>query len=143
MIRHKNIEEFLVDLSIPGTQAAATLQIGRRTFLVPFACQIKSIYAKLGTAGVTGNQDYDILKNGTTILSSTGGVRFATTAVDPNAITLTADPTSFVKGDVITVTAGAPQTTPAVNFNLLLTLRRRNNVPASGTVVTGIGTDAE
>jgi hypothetical protein len=140
MIRVKNTEEFVVDLSIPGTQAVKTLQIGRRCFVIPFACVLKGIYAKLGTAGVTNNSDYDVDKNGTTILSSTGGIRFATTAVAPNAITLTADPTSFAKGDVIAVECDAIATTPAVNFCLQLAFRRRG---VALTTVDGIGADSE
>ncbi len=140
-IKVKNLGELIVDLSVPGTQSAAA---EKQCFVVPFACQLKAVYAKLGTAGTTGNQDVDIEKNGTSILSSTGGIRFATTAADPNAITFTTDPPVFVKGDIITVDVDAVHTTPAVNLALLLVLqRKRSTGPVGATITGGIGLDAE
>lgn len=135
MIKLKNREEFLIDLSVPGTQTAAA---DKRTFVVPFACRLKAIYAKLGTAGITGNQDVDINKNGTSILSSANKMRFATTVADPTAgsITFSTDPTTFDKGDVITLDVDAIHSgTAAKNLNVLLVLQR---LKVSGPVSTQI-----
>lgn len=137
-IKVKNLDELVVDLSIPGTQTAANSQ---KCFVVPFGCVLKAVYAKLGTAGTTNNQDVDINKNGTTILSSTGGIRFATTSTAATAATYTTDPPVFAKGDIITVDIDAVHSTPAVNLALTLVLSRRlsNNAVQNG----GYGQDAE
>lgn len=141
MIKLRNRSEFLIDLSVPGTQTATT---NKRTFVVPFACQIKSIYALLGAAGTTGSQIVEIKKNGTTIFSNATKLTFATTVAAATYGPLTADPTSLAKGDVLTVDVTQIHTTPAVNLNLLIVLQRfraTGLVPA--TVTGGIGLDAE
>lgn len=143
MIRTRNLDEIVVDLSVVGTQSAAT---NKRCFVIPFACQLKAIYTKLGTAGTTGNQDIDINKNDTSIVSSANKIRFASAAQDPTAasITFTTDPTIFAKGDIVTVDVDAVHTTPAVNLCLILVFQRvRSAAKVSKTVIDGIGPEAE
>lgn len=140
MIRSRNVEEFIVDLSVPGTQSAAA---NKATFLVPFACSLKAIYAKLGTAGITGTQTVDINKNGTTIWDSTPKLSFATTVAAAGYDAFATDPTTFAKGDIIGVDVDAVHSgTAAKDLNLLLVLKRGgNNVGATQTDT--IGADAE
>lgn len=139
MIRTRNRDEFLVDLSVPGTQSAAT---HKRCFVVPFACTLKGLYSKLGTAGTTSTQITDVNKNGTTIFASATKISNASGSVDPTYGTFTGDPTTFAKGDVITVDVDQINTTPGVNLCILLHLQRGSN--RIGAVQTGsIGADAE
>jgi hypothetical protein len=139
MIRLKNSSEFLVDLSVPGGQVATN---GKRTFLIPFACTLKALYAKLGTAGTTGTQVNDIHKNGTSIFSGAVKVDFATTVTAATYGALTTDPTTFAKGDVITVDVDSVHSTPGENLNLLLVFSRKQSPPAAMETDT-IGNDAE
>jgi hypothetical protein len=132
MIQLRNTEDFLVDFSVPGTQTAATNKV---CWVAPFAGRIKALYAKLGTAGVTGSQVNDISKNGTTIFG-TPGIDFATTAVDPTYNALAADPHEFVKGDVFTLDVDSIHTgTAAVNLCLFMTVSR--GVSKLAGVLTG------
>ena len=143
MIKIKNQGELLVNFDVPGVQVATA---GKRVFVVPFACQLKALYLKLGTAGTTGNQDVDINKNGTSIISSANKIRFASGAQDPTAASLTfsTDPTVFAKGDIITLDVDALNTTPAANLACLLVLQRlRGTGPVGATIIDGLGLDSE
>ncbi len=140
MIKLRQHEEILVVLNNPALQAA-DLQVA--SFLVPFACRLKAFYAKLFIAGTTGTGTYDIHKNGTTIFSGSK-IDFATTAVDPTAYNaLSADPTTFVKGDVITVDVDAVHSTPGEGFNLLLVLQRGKASAPAATTGGGVGPENE
>lgn len=135
MIKLTSSGELIANLSVPGTQTAATDKV---CFLVPFDCRLKAIYLALGTAGITGSQDVDIKKNGTSIISSANKIRFATTIATPTAasITFTTDPTTFAAGDVITLNVDAIHSgTAAKNLCVMLLLQR---LKQSGPVATKI-----
>jgi hypothetical protein len=134
MIRLKNQNEILVDFGVPGTQSAAA---NKQVFVVPFACQLKAIYGKLGTAGTTGNQINDINKNGTTIFSNATKLTFATGVQAATYGPQTANPTQFAKGDILSLDVDSIHTTPAVNLALVLVLERVN----SGAKVSATITD--
>lgn len=143
MIRARNLGEIVVDLSVPGTQA---VNANAKTFLVPFACQLKAIYAKLGTAGTTGSQTTDLLKNGTSFVSSGHLLSFASTsqAATYGNANLTADPLQFAKGDIIEVDTSAVHTTPAKDLAILLVLERTRGGGKSAKCQTDtIGADSD
>lgn len=142
MIKFKNVGEERVDFSVPSTQTATN---DKKTFLVQYPCQLKALYAKLGTAGVTGNQINDIHKNGTTIFTGATKLTFATTAVAATYDTFAVDPVQFVKGDVITLDVDSIHSgTAAENLNVILILQRlRGTGPVGATITDGIGLDAE
>jgi hypothetical protein len=135
MIRLKNQNEIVVDLGVPATQSAA---VNKQVFIAPFACQLKAIFAKLGSAGTTGSQIVDVNKNGTTIFSNATKLTFATGVQACTYGPQTANPTQFAKGDIISVDVDQIHTTPAVNLALLLVLERVN----SGAKVSATITDA-
>ncbi|MCI0348998.1 MAG: hypothetical protein L0Z53_06190 [Acidobacteriales bacterium] len=118
---------------MPGTQSAGT---NKRFFLVPFACRLKAIFGKLGTAGTTGNQVNDINKNGTSIFSGATKLNFATGATAATYGALSADPTDFAKGDVISVDVDSIHTIAAVNLGLVLVLQRSLGPSAVATTLT-------
>jgi hypothetical protein len=141
MIKLKNKDEFLISLNIAGTASAAT---DLATFVVPFACKLKAIYARYGTAGTTSTAIYDVNKNNTTIFGNATKVSFASTSAAPTYGTFTVDPTSLAKDDVITVDCDQINTTPGKNFNLNIVLKRsKSGSPVPATVTGGLGTDAE
>jgi hypothetical protein len=141
MIKLRQTEELLVTLNLPGPQTA---DLNLASFLVPFACRLKAIYAKLTVAGVTLTSIYDVNKNGTTIYSGTK-LTFATTVADPvSYAALTADPTEFVKGDVISVDLDTAHSgTPAEGLVILLVLQRGKASRAAETVGGGVGPENE
>lgn len=135
MIRIRGVAEILVDLSVAGAQA---VNANARTFIVPFPARLKAIYAKLGTAGVTGTQTTDLLKNGATLVSSGTLLSFATgvQAATYNVANLTANPPLFNKGDIIEVSTTAIQTTPAKDLALLIVLEKQRSASFNDTVQT-------
>ena len=141
MIKIKNTGEFIVDFSVPGTQTAAT---NKKFFVLPFACILKAIYGKLGTAGTTGSQINDINKNGTTVFSAAAKQTFASTAVDPTYSALSVDPTAFVKGDNVSIDVDSIHTTAAVNLGVILVFQRlRGTGQVAATVTSGVGPENE
>ncbi len=140
MIKIRQHEELLVTLNYPLAQAA---DANVASFLVPFACRLKAIYAKLTVAGTTLTSVYDVNKNGTTIYSGSK-LEFATTAVDPVAYNaLSADPTEFVKGDVLSLDCDTAHTTPAEGLVVQLVLQRGKASRAAATATGGIGPENE
>jgi len=141
MIKLRQTEELLIRLDNPKAQAA---DLNVAQFLVPFACRLKAVFAKLRVAGVTGTGTYDVNKNGTTVYSGSK-IDFATTAVDPTAYNaFTTDPTTFVKGDVISVDVDAVHSgTAAEGFMLLLVLQRGKASQPASTEGGGIGPENE
>lgn len=146
MIKLKNQGELLVDtLSVPGTQT--TSAVAKTVYIVPFACQLKSLFARLGTAGITGSQNVDIKKNGTSIFAA-GGIAFATTAVIPTYGALTAGnkpAVQFAKGDVIGVYVTTIHSgTAAIDLALSLVLQRlKGTGPVAAMLTDTIGPEAE
>lgn len=140
MIKIRQTEELLVRLDSPKAQTA---DLNVAQFLVPFACRLKAIYAKLRVAGTTATSIYDISKNGTTLYSGSK-LEFATGTVDPVAYNaFTTDPTTFVKGDVIHVDVDTAHTTPAEGLMLILILQRGKASQPAATETGGIGPENE
>ena len=142
MIKLRNQSEEIAYLNNPKAQAADLNVAG---YLVPWSCRIKSIFAKLIVAGITGAQTVDINKNGTTIFANAAKLAFATTSQAPTYDVFAANPTTFVKGDVISVDIDAVHSgTPAEGLMIELTLERTKTGPASTVAQTGgLGADAE
>ena len=129
------------DVGIPGTITAA--QVSSTIILVPFPLTLKGIFATLGTAGVTGNSTFDILKNGVSIFAS-GTITFATTSTVATYGPFTAGATSFVKGDIIKIKNLTIAATPPVDFALALNFARVRGSQFSIPPQTGtVGIDAE
>jgi hypothetical protein len=120
----------------PGTMTAATITV----FVIPFACVLKGILARLGTAGTTGTSNTDIRKNGTSIFASGAtAIQFASTVATPTyGAIAAANPPSFVKGDVVTVVNTVVHTTPAVNLAIALVFQKQ----AGSGVVAALITDS-
>jgi hypothetical protein len=120
MIKLQDKDDFEVNISVVGTQAT-----GRKfIFLMPFAGWLKAVYLKLGTKGITGTQTVDINIGGSSIFAS-GGITF-TAVADVNAYAaLTADPTSFAKGDVVSLDVDAIHSgTAAEDMSAILVFTR-------------------
>lgn len=131
-IKLRNIGEFTFNVSVLGTVATG-LKSG---LLIPFSCQLKAIYAKSRVAGTTGTQTVDVLKNGTTIFSGAVLINEATTATANTYGPLTVNPTTFVKGDQVTINVATVNTTPATDWVCILTFQRQKG---TGLVATMLG----
>ena len=149
-IHVKNQDEFVVDLSIPGTQTDTAGANSTRSTSppLPFDGFIKAVYAKLGTAGITGSQDVVVKKNGTNICSSTNPlVTFATTVATPTYHTsdLSADPTAVSKGDLLTAENSAVHSgTAAIDLALVLVIERfKHEAPGPQMQTDTYGADAD
>jgi len=120
----------------PGTLTTGSLC---GIYVVPFPCQLKGVLAALGTAGTACT--VDILKNGTTIFAS-GKIAFGSTTT-PTYGTLTNNPTTFVKGDIVKVTCSTITGSPA-DLGLALNFQRtKASGPSAQTQLGSIGADAE
>src|SRR5882757_5314174 len=96
-IRLKNRAEF-EDLQCG--QAGVTTAVAITAFVIPFACVLKGILARAGTAGTTGTSNTDIRKNGTSIfVSGATAIQFASGSTTPTYGAMGAtNPPTFVKG---------------------------------------------
>ena len=143
MIKQKNMGDFLLGITIPGTQTTtASLSTGASSAVVPFNGRISSIFARLATQGTTGTQNVDVSKNGTSLTSGSGLFNFPTTVgknAAPTYITanLTSNPVTVAKGDVITVTNLTVHTTPAIGLTFYANIERQR----SGTFADAMQTD--
>jgi hypothetical protein len=126
MIKTRNQGELIAQITINGTQSAAAGNSGTtESFVVPFACRLKAIIARLGVAGVTGSQTTDLLKNGATMLASGTLLSYATGSQVPTyASNFLTNPPTFAKGDVLQLKNTAVQTTAAIDQTVLLVLER-------------------
>ena len=140
MIKLRQQEEILVQLDNPKLQAA---DLNVAQFVVPFACRLKGVLAKLTVAGTTGSMIVDVNKNGTTIFSAAPKITFATTAQEPTYAALTTDPTTFVKNDVISVDVDSVHSTPGEGLSLLVVLQRGKASSAAATTLGGVGPENE
>ncbi len=126
---------------------AGTASTGAKvTKLVPFACQLKGIIARVRTAGTTGTMNIDIQKNGTSVFSSGAtAIQFASAATTPTyGAFAAANPAQFVKGDIITINITVVHTTPATDLAIAINLQRQRNTDNNGATETDtLGTEAE
>lgn len=141
-IKIRNIGEFMVQLNVPGTQAASASAVVA-TAIVPVNGIIKAVWGVLGTAGVTGTQTTDVKKNGTTLVASGTLLSFATGVTAATYGTLSTNPTTVAAGDIISVlTTAVHSGTAAKDLNLLLVIERLRGSGAPGAMITdGIGND--
>lgn len=130
MLRLKNTGEF-EDLQCG--QAGVTTAVAITCFVIPFACQLKGILARAGTAGTTGTSNTDIRKNGTSIFASgAAAIQFASGSTTPTYGALAAStPPTFAKGDVVTIVNTVLHTTPIQNLALAVCFQK---LSASGQV---------
>lgn len=140
MIKEKHLAEFKLEFSMPGA-ASTGLKIAK---LIPYACQLKAIYAKSRVAGTTATQTVDVLKNGTTIFSGGTLINQATGVTSSTYGALTANPTQFVKGDQVSLNVATVNTTPATDWVVILTFQRlRGSGPVGAMLTDTIGPEAE
>ena len=119
MIKVRDKDDFEVFISVPGTQTTGV----KFVIVAPFAGWWKAVYARLGTAGITGTQTVDLSNEGMSIFTS-GGIAF-TTGLSGVFAALTADPTPFAKGDLLDVTVVTIHSgTAAEDLSLVLILTR-------------------
>lgn len=122
MIKNRNLGDFIVELTLPGIQTStATLNTGAASAIVPFAGRVSAILARLGTQGTTGTQNVDLLKNGTSLTSSSGILNFPSTVGGVTAPTYTTvnlgtNPPTVAKGDIISVLNKTIHTGTAAQF---------------------------
>ncbi len=120
-----DVNEYIMELSVPGTQAVADHV---QANLVPFPGTIRAIFARLDTAGTTNAQTTDILLNGTTIFATTL-LSFATTARKPTYGALAVNPTVVAKGDTLRLNTTAVHDTPGKSLVVFVTIRRNHASP--------------
>lgn len=145
-IRLRNQKEFVVNLTLSGTQTTTTTGPGGRVCSppMPYAGRIKAIYAVLGTAGTTNTQTTDILKNGTTLAGSGTVLSFATTATAPTYAALTSAAPTVAKGDVLQAVNTAIHTTPAVDCSIAVVIEKLNaGAPVVATQTGTYGSDLD
>ena len=135
MIKQRNLGDFLAELCIPGIQTTSTLTVNLVTTeantVVPFNGRISAVLARLAVAGVTGTQNVDLLKNGTSVTGGAGILNFPTTIggnaaptyTTANITTTVGNPIKVNKGDVLTiqnltVSSGTPGQGLTVYFNI-------------------------
>ncbi len=86
-------------LGVPGTLTAAA---GTVRLYVPFACTVTNVRASVGTAPTGASLIVDVLKNGTTIFSTTGN-RPTITATNFTDLSSTPDVTAIAADDYLTI----------------------------------------
>lgn len=141
MIVQRDIGEFTRSVSMPGNASTGV----KALWLIPYACQLKSVYAKSRTAGTTATQTVDLLKNNTTIFSGAVLINQATGVTVNTYGPLTTNPTTFVKGDQLAVSVATINTTPAVDWTLELCFQRLRGTGAGAAMETdtAVGIKAE
>jgi hypothetical protein len=136
MIKVRDKDDFEVFISVLGTQTTGKKYV----FVMPFAGWLKSMYAKLGTAGLTGNQAVDINDEGVSIFLGTR-LTFTSSSVDPVYGDLSTDPHFFSKGDFIDVSVDTIHSgTAAIDLSVVLVFSR--NKPAGiiqGAIEVSVG----
>lgn len=135
----KETGEFIWTPSAVGTQTTGK----KASFVVPFTngCVLKSVIARVGTAGVTGTQNVDLQKNGTSVFASgAAAIQFATTAVVPTyGAVAAANPPVFAKGDILTVNVTTIHSgTAAVDLALFLIFQRQRGTNLTAALQTDI-----
>lgn len=135
MIKVRNQGEFVLALTVNGTQSAAAGNSGNsESQIVPFAARLKAVVGRLGVAGTTGTQTVDILKGAAggalaSIMASGAFMTFASTSRTPTYqnVNLTNDPAVFAAYDTVQIKNLAVHTTPAVDLIVLLTFERQRS----------------
>ncbi len=82
-------------------------------FVASKACSLKAFHCLLNDTGTTTNIDFDLKKNGTTVLSSVVNITQATTDKAVQDGTLTASPTSLAVDDIISISMAVTSSTGA------------------------------
>lgn len=101
-IKLRNTGEVIITLTIPGTQTASGVGSKSAAIPAPFSGQIKSVWAVLGNAGITGSQTTDLTKNGSSLVASGTLLAFATTVATPTYPgTLSANPPQIAQFDLL------------------------------------------
>lgn len=140
MIKLRHLGEFTLKLGLPGA-ASTGLKLVE---LIPFACQLKAIYAKSRVAGTTATQTVDVFRNGTTIFSGATLINQATGVTANTYGALTTNPTVFAKGDQVSISVATVNTTPATDWVVILTFQRlRGTGPVGAMQGDTVGVEAE
>ena len=137
-IKVRNMGEDIIELSVPGVQATSANSAAIST-PIAFPGIIKAIYAKLGTAGVTGTQLTDILLNGATLVSSGVLLNFSSgaTAATYNTANLNTNPPTVSKGDILSVvTSQVNSGTAAKDLSLAIVIQRLKGTGPTAAVQT-------
>jgi hypothetical protein len=122
MIANKNLNEFILQLDIPGVQSVANDQAAN---VVPCDGFLSALLVRLDTApSAGGTQVTDVKLNGTSIFSGGTKVNFASGARVPTYGAFTTNPTPVSKGDTITLQTTTAGATVGKNLAVLITIRR-------------------
>lgn len=145
MLRTRNMGTIETFLRAIGAQAV-TSPNSADAVTAPFNGVISAIFAKLGTAGVTGTQNTDVQKNGVTVFASgAAALQFATTS---QACTYGAfaaqNPPQVNKGDVISLVTTVVHTTPGRDLMVWVVFeRKRLGKSQGGTETDTLGGDSD
>lgn len=122
-IKIQNLDHALLELTDPGTLAAATDQ---DAVVIPFDGWIINITARLGTAATdTFDTILDLHLAGTTIFSGAGKLTFiATTGVTATVAALTSDPVPVTNGQILSLDCDQIATDPKMAVVNVLVSKR-------------------
>ena len=132
----------LLDIGCAGTLTTSSLC---GICLIPFSCQLKSVIARLGTAGGTQATIVDVLKNGVSIFNPATKINFAAKSATPTYGAFTATTIPFAKGDILkaVVTQVGSANAPA-DLGLAVVVQRGRACYVYGSPATDtIGYEAE
>lgn len=82
-------------------------------FVASQACSLKAFHCLLNDTGTSTDIDFDLKKNGTTVLSSVVNITHSVTDGDVQDGTLAASPTSLVADDIISISMAVTSSTGA------------------------------
>lgn len=147
MIKIRNMGDYQLEFSIPGSQAlgsggTASGSVGE---IVPFAGRISAIIGRLAASAGTGTHISDLRLNGTSltggsglIVYSGGGVTQGNVAPSYTTANLTSNPVYVNKGDQISLyNTQLLGTTSAVDQTVYITIERQR----TGTADVPLETD--
>lgn len=141
-IKFKNLAEFTRGFGVNGNISTGV----KLQFLIPYACQLKSVIRRARTAGTTSTESIDILKNNTSIFSGSVRVDSPTTSVSATTLgAMTTNPPTFAKGDSVVFNVIAVNTTPAVDVSFEACFQRVRGTGPVGAVQldSAVGVEAE
>lgn len=120
-----NKTRYVLYRAILSTTANAVASSVGGSLVIPFGGRILSVGATVDTAGVTGNETIDFLKNGVTIFSTSVTTLYTTIATTMktsrgNTTIPVIKIQSFDEGDIFTFDIKAVQSTPALGLTLFM-----------------------
>jgi hypothetical protein len=144
MIYLRNDGDYIVKMKIKGLLSTTGAQSYDFSEPMPFAGYIKAVWAYENTAGTTGTESVDLTKNGSSLVSAGTLFSFATTAKSATYGTLTANPTTVAKGDILALSVTTVHTTTAGTDLVCAVVIARQRGVAPAALQTGTyGSDSD